>query len=120
VRALMKSSFLILGSNESNIFCATGVAKGAILRACDKENGPARMPRLSYGFLRHLEYQNEKWLAKKFPAIAAAMKHGERTLDKIDGKYWVNDTIQWIIKSVCKLSNSSDTSLTPRNRAKGP
>jgi hypothetical protein len=54
------------------------------------------------------------------PAILAAMEHGERRLAKMDRKYWVNDTIQWIIKPVCKLSNSSHTSLTPRNRAKGP
>jgi hypothetical protein len=91
-------------SKEFKIMSATGLAKGAILRACDKENGPARRPWLSYGVLRHLEYQNEKGFAEEYPALAAALKEGKRKYSNTDGKYWVEDTIQWIIKAVCQPS----------------
>jgi hypothetical protein len=107
-------------SKESEVISATGVAKGAILRACDKENGPARRPRLSYGVLRHLEYQNEEWLAKKHPALAAALKEGKKKYNHLDGKYWIEDTIEWIIKAVCQPSISPDISLTKIHRVKAP
>jgi hypothetical protein len=51
--------------------------------------------------LRHLEYQNEKELAEEYPVYAAALREGKRKYDNMDGKYWVEDTIQWIIKAVC-------------------
>lgn len=88
------------------------------MRACDKENGPSRMPRLSYGVLRHFEYQNEPGLQKQFPEFATAILEGKQTIDKLDGKIWVNDTIQWIIKAVSKVADSLDPTLIGNYRAK--
>ncbi|OBT41085.1 hypothetical protein VE00_09322 [Pseudogymnoascus sp. WSF 3629] len=66
----------------------TAVVRGALIRANDKSDGPDRIPQLSYGVEIMEEYNAEKFSAHK----------GTRpTLDKIDGRYYVNDVISWLI-----------------------
>ncbi|KAK0653120.1 hypothetical protein B0T16DRAFT_407468 [Cercophora newfieldiana] len=67
---------------------ATAVARGAVLRAFNKERGPARHARTSYGVLRTEPYGD-------FPE-----EHSEAnwTWDKHDGMAYVKGTIDWVFK----------------------
>jgi hypothetical protein len=65
------------------------VACGAILRAFNKERGPRRYARTSYGILRTEPYGD-------FPEHRVATK----TWDKLDGQYYVRNTIDWVLKLV--------------------
>ncbi|CZR60755.1 related to hsp70 protein [Phialocephala subalpina] len=72
----------------------TLVARGAILRALDKKNGPTRVTRSSYGFLRTEPFDSTAYLAHV----------GIRpSLDKVDGIYYVRNTIDWLIKKGDRL-----------------
>ncbi|KAF2678256.1 hypothetical protein K458DRAFT_317433 [Lentithecium fluviatile CBS 122367] len=69
---------------------ATGVATGAIMRALDKRFGPERVPRSSYGIMRHLEWDpdsDEDYMCQP----AEKSEH--------DGEYEIRDTIEWLIKA---------------------
>jgi hypothetical protein len=72
------------------MFRETAVVKGAIFRAWNKENGPHRFTLLSYGFGITEEY-NPEW-----------KEHAEirPTLDKVDGCYYVRNTIDWLVRKV--------------------
>ncbi|KAK1760104.1 hypothetical protein QBC47DRAFT_408211 [Echria macrotheca] len=66
---------------------ATAVARGAVLRALNKENGPRRQARTSYGVWRNEEYGT-------FPEHAEAKK----AYDRHDGLDYAVGTIEWILK----------------------
>ncbi|KAK4442553.1 hypothetical protein QBC34DRAFT_23733 [Podospora aff. communis PSN243] len=66
---------------------ATAVARGAVLRALNKENGPRRQARTSYGIWRSEEYG-------AFPEHAEAKK----SYDKHDGLEYAAGTIDWVLK----------------------
>ncbi|KAF2178402.1 hypothetical protein K469DRAFT_695689 [Zopfia rhizophila CBS 207.26] len=77
------------------------VAKGAILRALDKEHGPKRLPRMSYGVLRHVPYEPQ--IARRDPKLKhlLAWKYKPKTND-IDGREYIHNVIEWPIKRVEK------------------
>jgi hypothetical protein len=66
------------------------VASGAVLRASNKQDGPERIIRSSYGILRREPYDPN----------SVAHKRGTRTFDRLDGVSYVKDTIDWVIKLV--------------------
>ena len=69
---------------------ATAVARGAVLRAFDKERGPRRFARSSYGVLR-----TEEWEA--FPEHKDG---GKRSYDRHDGQPYAVGTVDWVLKLV--------------------
>ncbi|KAH6842480.1 hypothetical protein B0I37DRAFT_382023 [Chaetomium sp. MPI-CAGE-AT-0009] len=66
---------------------ATAVARGAVLRAFNKERGPRRYARSSYGILR-----SEIW--GEFPEHDEA----KRAYDPHDGQAYAFNTIDWVLK----------------------
>ncbi|KAF2228583.1 hypothetical protein EV356DRAFT_423252, partial [Viridothelium virens] len=75
-------------------FPMSTVARGAVLRSLNKENGPSRISRASYGFLRAEPY-------KEFPEhVKAGLVP---SVDKVDGFEYVKDTILWVIQKDDKL-----------------
>jgi len=74
---------------------ATAVARGAVLRAFNKERGPRRYARTSYGILRTEQYD-------LFPEHREAKK----TRDRHDGKFNVVNTIDWLLKLVTQITLS--------------
>ncbi|RYP15476.1 hypothetical protein DL765_005683 [Monosporascus sp. GIB2] len=66
---------------------ATAVASGAVLRALNKEGGPRRFQRSSYGIQRKEEHGT-------FPEHAIIKK---KRYDTVDGIAWV-ETIDWVLK----------------------
>ncbi|ORY16547.1 Hsp70 family protein-like protein [Clohesyomyces aquaticus] len=69
---------------------STAVARGAVLRALNKEHGPARKSQCSYGFLRTEPYEPEN-----YPAHAKTRCKIEPT----DGMKYVDNAIHWLIKT---------------------
>ena len=82
--------------------CATGVAKGALLRALDKTNGPQHIPEMSYGHLVHLPFDKRRKILNKYPYLRGPTAEGTVTKNTIDKKLWIEDTIKWDIKKVCR------------------
>jgi hypothetical protein len=78
------SHLLMSPSNRS-----TAVARGAVLRALRKEDGPARILESSYGFVRTELYGTQEAHSTQTPKR-----------DKIDGFDYIDDTIEWIINKV--------------------
>lgn len=72
------------------------VSYGAILRAWNKEDGPARFIQSSYGFEIMEEYN-----PKRYPEHLQVKK---KYKDKLDGKTYVEEVIEW---HVCKVCSSS-------------
>ena len=70
---------------------STAVACGAVLRALRKEDGPARTLQSSYGFIRTEEYGTKE-----------AHMSQEPTIDKIDGRKYIDNTIEWFISKVLR------------------
>ncbi|KAK0620779.1 hypothetical protein B0T14DRAFT_522135 [Immersiella caudata] len=68
---------------------ATAVARGAVLRALNKNGGPSRHAKTSYGIWRSEEYG-------AFPEHAEAKK----SYDKHDGLEYAAATIDWVLKLV--------------------
>ncbi|KAL2683253.1 hypothetical protein Neosp_007721 [[Neocosmospora] mangrovei] len=68
------------------------VSQGAILRALDKKNGPARFARSSYGLLRsepwgnHIEHSGQNY-----------------SVDPVTGEHYVKNTIEWVLKKGDKI-----------------
>ncbi|EEU36518.1 uncharacterized protein NECHADRAFT_42425 [Fusarium vanettenii 77-13-4] len=68
------------------------VSQGAILRALDKKNGPARFARSSYGLLRsepwgnHIEHSGQNY-----------------SVDPVTGEHYVLNTIEWVLKKGDKI-----------------
>ena len=65
----------------------TAVAHGAVLRALDKDDGPARITNSSYGFLRSEPFG-------EWPEHTGVRAH----TDKLDGFRYVDNTIDWLVK----------------------
>lgn len=65
------------------------MARGAVLRALRKEDGPARVLQASYGFIRTEVYNTEVEHLGQVPIT-----------DKIDGKQYIDNAIEWVIKKV--------------------
>lgn len=76
--------------------CGTAVASGAVLRALNKDAGPDRILRSSYGVLRTLPHE---------PDQIPALGEGKRTYDHLDGDWYVKDVIDWVIKKVYILAS---------------
>jgi hypothetical protein len=70
------------------------VARGAVLRAFNKDHGPDRITSCSYGFLRSEPYEPEEF---------AAHKNTRCIIDKADGEKYIDGTINWLIQKVCTL-----------------
>jgi hypothetical protein len=66
------------------------VARGAVLRALKKEDGPARVLQASYGFIRSEVYMDHPEHEGQIPVV-----------DKVDGKKYIQNAIEWIMKKVC-------------------
>jgi hypothetical protein len=75
-------------------FPSSAVARGAVLRALDKRNGPSRISRSSFGVLRHERY-------------GAFEEHSEENVvperDDVDHDNFVRDTIYWLIQEVSTI-----------------
>jgi hypothetical protein len=78
---------------------STVVARGAVLRALNKDSGPRRITDCSYGFLR-----TEPWEPDQIPAHSKVKCH----IDKADGEKYVDNTIDWLIVKVCMMSTKND------------
>jgi hypothetical protein len=70
------------------------VSLGAVLRALEKEEGPARITQSSYGFLRTEPHE---------PEVFQAHKEVRPTIDKLDGKRYIRNTIDWLVKKVAAI-----------------
>ncbi|KAE9377463.1 hypothetical protein N431DRAFT_329570 [Stipitochalara longipes BDJ] len=68
---------------------STVVARGAILRALNKDHGPPRFTSCSYGFLRTEPYEPEEF---------AAHKNTKCHIDRADGEKYIDGTINWLIQ----------------------
>lgn len=71
-------------------FVQSAVARGAVLRALNKEHGPRRFTRSSYGILQSEAYDEENPLHRKFRVT----KH------PADGELYIMGTIHWVIEKV--------------------
>ena len=69
------------------------MVRGALIRANDKSDGPDRISQLSYGVEIMEEHNPERF---------SAHERVKPTVDKIDGRYYVNSTISWLIIKVRK------------------
>ncbi|KAF2129966.1 hypothetical protein P153DRAFT_315435 [Dothidotthia symphoricarpi CBS 119687] len=70
---------------------ACGVAKGAVLRAKNKAHGPRRVPRQSIGIYQHIPCTD----VDSYPKAVFDQK---RELCKLEGDYYIMNTIVWKIK----------------------
>jgi len=68
---------------------ASGIAKGAIMRAQDKQLGPERIPTQSIGIYRHIHWEDG--------LIAPYMN---QRVERDGSDYLIKNTIQWIVKRV--------------------
>ena len=88
-----------LAGNEIDIiwpdkFPTSAVARGAVLRSLNKDNGPTRHSRASFGFLRTEQYDAKNPLPEYVEADVRP------TIDPIDGWENVENTIYWVIQAV--------------------
>src|SRR5262245_43001266 len=72
----------------------TAVASGAVLRALNKDQGPQRIARSSYGILRD----------EPFDQDLEEHKGVKATTDKFDGELYVTATIDWLLKKASRAS----------------
>jgi hypothetical protein len=86
---------LVIISGFADVFRCTAVARGAILRAVRKEEGPARILQSSYGFQRRELYNEE----------IPAHREGKQRKDKFDEQIYINKTIMWSLVKVCSESS---------------
>ncbi|KAF2181396.1 hypothetical protein K469DRAFT_590044, partial [Zopfia rhizophila CBS 207.26] len=75
------------------------VARGAVLRALNKDYGPTRISQCSYG---HLLW--EPWE----PDIIPAHKDTKPRISKADGERYVNETIHWVIQKGESIPNRKE------------
>lgn len=62
-----------------------------MIRAWNKEKGPDRITQSSYGFAVTLEHN---------PKAYPAHKNVKRFHDRIDDRYYVRNTIEWLVRKV--------------------
>ena len=75
---------------ESELRPEIAVSAGAIIRASNKEDGPARYLQSSYGVLRHEERDLE----------LEGHRKGGTTWRKEAGAHFVSNTLLWVFKKV--------------------
>ncbi|KAI8933218.1 hypothetical protein NX059_009853 [Plenodomus lindquistii] len=95
-----RSIDLVVPQNTS-----TAVAKGAVLRALNKEYGPKRFTQCSYGFIVKEPYQPESIPAHK------GHKRKRLLIDPTDGERYVEDTIRWVLQAGEKVKHMQEFSL---------
>ncbi|RSM15778.1 hypothetical protein CDV31_004879 [Fusarium ambrosium] len=77
---------------EEKRMAVNAVSQGAILRALDKKNGPARFARSSYGLLRsepwgdHIEHSGQNY-----------------SVDRVTGDHFLMNTVLWVLKKGDKI-----------------
>ncbi len=71
-------------------YVQSAVARGAVLRALNKEGGPERITRSSYGVLQSERYNAEDPKHRKFRV----------SRDPADGELYVMNTIHWVLNKV--------------------
>ena len=95
---LVESKWNLVGSKIDIIwpdrFPTSAVARGAILRSLNKDNGPTRHSRASFGFL-----QTEQYDARN-PRPEYIEAEVQPSIDPIDGYANVKNTIYWVIQAV--------------------
>jgi len=79
-------------SQRSRAHRSTVVARGAALRAFDKNHGPDRITSCSYGFLITEHYDPIKY---------EEHREVECIVDEVNGEKYIENTIRWLIKKVC-------------------
>jgi hypothetical protein len=75
-----------------HLYREVAVSHGAILRAWNKEDGPARLTNSSYGFQIMEEYNPDK--------IKEHLEVKKPFFDKLDGMKYVRDIIEWHVFKV--------------------
>ncbi|KAI9696318.1 MAG: hypothetical protein M1820_008160 [Bogoriella megaspora] len=84
-------------------FPTSTVARGAVLRSLNKENGPSRISRASYGFLRTEQYKNPEYPKSSAAHVEAGVVP---SIDKVDGFKYVRNTIYWLFQKGETLDTS--------------
>ena len=74
---------------------AAGVATGALMRAQDKEHGPAKVPRQSIGIYHHVTYDPGSYSEEVLDQREDDWETSPR-----DGREYIMNTIKWIFKVV--------------------
>jgi hypothetical protein len=78
---------------------AVGVAKGALMRAQNKENGPKRIPCQSIGVLHHVrDDRNNLNESPTYPL--PVLKQKGWSISDLSGEEYLMNTIEWLIKVV--------------------
>ncbi|KAH7083967.1 hypothetical protein FB567DRAFT_581428 [Paraphoma chrysanthemicola] len=75
---------------------STTVARGAVLRALNKKDGPARITQCSYGFLSSMPYEPEEFDAHKGTKCR---------INAADGERYVDGVIKWVIQAGQQVEN---------------
>jgi hypothetical protein len=75
---------------------ATGVAKGALMRAMNKDHGPKRIPVQSIGILHHVSDDPAKYPDE-------VLQQTDWDENDVTGEWYIMNTIQWLIKVVSHL-----------------
>ncbi|KAH7067280.1 hypothetical protein BKA63DRAFT_521873 [Paraphoma chrysanthemicola] len=75
---------------------STTVARGAVLRALNKKDGPARITQCSYGFLCSMPYEPEE---------IDAHKGTKCRINAADGERYVDGVIKWVIQAGEQVEN---------------
>ncbi|EXJ73843.1 uncharacterized protein A1O5_03605 [Cladophialophora psammophila CBS 110553] len=83
----------------------SAVARGAVLRALRKEDGPERITRSSYGILRSERYNEDDPKHRKFRV----------TRSPADGELYIMDTIEWVVNKDTPVPTRYKTSFTSRH-----
>jgi hypothetical protein len=94
---------------------ATGVAKGALMRAMNKDHGPKRIPVQSIGILHHVSDDPAKYPDE-------VLQQTDWDENDVTGEWYIMNTIQWLIKVVSHLLDQHTPRwkklLTARRRTK--
>ncbi|EXJ88661.1 hypothetical protein A1O1_05592 [Capronia coronata CBS 617.96] len=83
----------------------SAVARGAVLRALRKENGPGRITRSSYGILQSQRYNEDDLKHRKFRVSRSPA----------DGELYIMNTINWIIHKDTTVPTRYETSVKSRH-----
>jgi len=102
-RVNQTTTVLITAPQNTGAAC---VAHGALMRAEDKDHGPEKIPCQSIGIFHHVRYEPEHYSEE----VLNQHEDDWEVYDG-DGEYYINNTIQWIIKKVSDRSYP-ETALT--------
>lgn len=79
------------------------VSKGAVLRALDKEHGPARFVRSSFAILRHQPVDHKFSTRKNLEGISSIYDCLELAEVGLDGTMYIKNCLHWFIQCVSLL-----------------